>query len=99
LDQLIEEELQLLDYQLNSVGSGKDALAESHVQLKVNGTTVNGRGAAQDVLEASGSAFLNAVNRYIVQQNTVQQKELIKNWPRLSVNGKEGFFFTIHNTQ
>src|SRR5699024_3955885 len=79
LDQLIEEELQLLDYQLNSVGSGKDALAESHVQLKVNGTTVNGRGAAKDVLEVSGSAFFNVVNRYIVQQNTVQQKELIKN--------------------
>ncbi|HEX6593604.1 MAG TPA: 2-isopropylmalate synthase [Bacillota bacterium] len=79
LDQLIEEELKLLDYQLNSVGSGKDALAESHVQLMVNGTTVNGRGAAQDVLEASGSAFLNAVNRYIVQQNTVKQKELVEN--------------------
>lgn len=79
LDQLIEEELKLLDYQLNSVGSGKDALAESHVQLMVNGTRVNGRGAAQDVLEASGSAFLNAVNRYIVQQNTVKQKELVEN--------------------
>src|SRR5699024_7812227 len=79
LDQLIEEELQLLDYQLNSVGSGKDALAESHVQLKVNGTTVNGRGAAQDVLEASGSAFLNAIKRYIVELNTAQQKDLINN--------------------
>ena len=78
LDNLIEEELKLLDYQLNSVGSGKDALAESYVQLSVNGTTVNGRGTAQDVLKASSHAFLNAVNRYIIKENT-SEKELVKN--------------------
>ncbi|MYL61226.1 2-isopropylmalate synthase, partial [Virgibacillus halodenitrificans] len=76
LDVLIEEDLQLIDYQLNSVGGGKDALAESHVQLKVNGETVNGRGSAQDVIEASGNAFLNAVNRYIVQQNSFIKQEV-----------------------
>lgn len=75
LDSLIEEELQLVDYQLNSVGRGKDALAESHVQLVINGEPMNGRGAAQDVIEASANAFLNAVNRYIVQQQASQKKE------------------------
>lgn len=79
LDALIEEDLQLVDYSLNSVGGGKDALAESHVQLVVNGEKVNGRGTAQDVIEASANAFLNAVNRYIVQQNsTITKKEVIK---------------------
>ncbi|RDW16928.1 2-isopropylmalate synthase [Oceanobacillus arenosus] len=78
LDNLIHEELHLIDYQINSVGGGKDALAESYVQLNVNGQTMNGRGAAQDVLEASAVAFLNAVNRYIVQQQTMKQKEIVK---------------------
>lgn len=66
LDSLIAEELELVDYQLNSVGRGKDALAEARVQLIVNGEHVNGRGATQDVLEASAHAFINAVNRYVV---------------------------------
>lgn len=64
LDELVEEELELIDYQLNSVGRGKDALAEARVQLNVNGKVVNGRGSAQDVIEASAYAFLNGVNRH-----------------------------------
>src|SRR5699024_11006628 len=62
LEYLISEELELIDYQLNSVGRGKDALAEARVQLMVNGEPMNGRGSAQDVIEASASAYLNAVN-------------------------------------
>ncbi|MBR3117861.1 2-isopropylmalate synthase [Oceanobacillus profundus] len=78
IDSLVEEDVKLVDYQLNSVGGGKDALAESHVQLIVNGETVNGRGSAQDVLQASASAFLNAVNRYIIKVKTIEKKELVK---------------------
>jgi len=78
LDELIEEDLHLIDYQINSVGGGKDALAESHVQLKINGEPVNGRGSAQDVIEASANAFLNAVNRYLINQNTKSKKEVVK---------------------
>lgn len=78
LDILIDEDLQLLDYQLNSVGRGKDALAESHVQLVINDTPINGRGSAQDVVEASASAFLNGVNRYIVQQQVSKKKQTAK---------------------
>ncbi|GAB4073067.1 2-isopropylmalate synthase [Barrientosiimonas marina] len=74
LDALIEEELHLTDYQLSSIGRGRDALAESHVQLTVNGEMTNGRGAAQDVLEASVNAFLNAVNRYIVQKTMAKDE-------------------------
>lgn len=70
LESLITEDLRLVDYQLNSVGRGEDALAESHVQLIVNDEQVNGRGSAQDVLAASANAYLNAVNRYVVQQST-----------------------------
>ncbi|MFC4557694.1 2-isopropylmalate synthase [Virgibacillus kekensis] len=77
LDMLVEEELKLVDYQLNSVGGGKDALAESHVQLIVNGEPMNGRGSAQDVIEASANAFLNAVNRYLVQAKS-RRKEAVK---------------------
>src|SRR5699024_8987964 len=78
LDSLIKEELQLTDYQLNSLGRGKDAPAESHVQLIVNAETMNGRGPAQDALQASVNAFLNAVNRYIVHQYTSKEEQVVK---------------------
>ncbi|HIV82691.1 MAG TPA: 2-isopropylmalate synthase [Candidatus Salinicoccus merdavium] len=71
---LIDMELNLIDYQLNSVGRGKDALAEAHVQLKVDGQVMNGRGTAQDVIEASANAYINAVNRYLIK-NT-QEKSI-----------------------
>src|SRR5690625_5864542 len=70
LDKLIQEKLELVDYQITSVGRGKDALAQSHVQLLVNGEQMNGRASAQDVIEASANAFINAVNRYVILQNT-----------------------------
>ena len=76
LDKLIEEDLELVDYQISSVGRGKDALAESNVQLLVNGEQMNGRGIAQDVIEASANAFLNAVNRYIIQKHTEEIRKV-----------------------
>lgn len=76
LDKIIAEDLDLVDYQLRSVGSGIDALAEAQVQLMVNGEQMYGRGTAQDVVEASASAFLNAVNRYLTQHhNGIQRKK------------------------
>lgn len=66
LDRLVEENIQLEDYQLRSVGRGMDALAEAQVQLVINNERMNGRGTAQDIVEASASAYLNAVNRHLV---------------------------------
>ncbi|WP_170006075.1 2-isopropylmalate synthase [Bacillus fonticola] len=63
LEALIDEKIHLTDYSLSSVGQGRDALAEAHVKMTVNGIRVSGRGVAQDVLEASAQAFINAVNR------------------------------------
>ncbi len=74
IESLIAEELKLVDYQLNSVGGGKDALAEAYVQMSVNGEIMNGRGSHQDVLMASANAFLNAVNRYMMKHNSASKK-------------------------
>ncbi|WP_058306942.1 2-isopropylmalate synthase [Gracilibacillus massiliensis] len=68
LDQIITEETHLTDFQLNSIGQGRDALAEVHVSLTVDDKTVSGRGSAQDVLEAAVQAYLNGVNRAIYQK-------------------------------
>src|SRR5699024_5407354 len=73
-DRLLEEDLMLIDYRIISVGQGKDALAEATVQLLVNNKQMSGRAIAQDVIKASANAFLNAVNRYVIEKQ-VQQVE------------------------
>jgi 2-isopropylmalate synthase len=55
----------LLDYQIRSVTSGKDALGEVSVKIDVKGRLVSGRGASTDVIEASIKAYVNAVNRLL----------------------------------
>ncbi|MCM3726191.1 2-isopropylmalate synthase [Neobacillus cucumis] len=74
LEALIEEEIHLTDFRLSSVGQGRDALAEVHVKMTVNGNSYSGRGSAQDVLEASAKSFLNAVNRACFNQTAVVQE-------------------------
>ncbi|PRO64695.1 2-isopropylmalate synthase [Alkalicoccus urumqiensis] len=68
LDEMIEEDVHLTDFSLSSVGSGRDALAQSNVKLTVNGSEYAGRGSSQDVLEAAVKAFLNGVNRGFYNQ-------------------------------
>jgi 2-isopropylmalate synthase len=72
LEALIKEDIHLTNFHLSSIGQGRDALAEAHVKMTVNGTAVSGRGSAQDVLEASAKAFLNAVNRAFFNQKAIQ---------------------------
>lgn len=71
LEQCIEEHVNLLDYRIQSVSGGRDALAEVFVKMNCSGVETSGRGLAQDVLEASAKAYLNAVNRVIYLKETV----------------------------
>jgi 2-isopropylmalate synthase len=72
LERCIKSPIKLLDYRIQSVSEGRDALAQVYVRIRYQGTEAAGRGTAQDVLEASAKAYLNAVNRVIYLQNTEQ---------------------------
>ena len=69
LQQLVDGEVQLLDYRVTSVSKGDDALAEAVTNLEYKGIKYTGRDNAQDVLEASAKAYLNAINRHIIQES------------------------------
>ncbi len=74
LEKCIGESVNLLDYRIQSVGAGRDALAQVFVKMKYKDVETSGRGLAQDVLEASAKAYLNAVNRVIyLNDKTVVQ--------------------------
>jgi len=53
----------LVDYRVNAVTGGKDALGEASVKVRFNDKVVFGRGSSTDVIEASVRAYVNAINR------------------------------------
>ncbi|WP_413299815.1 2-isopropylmalate synthase [Bacillus sp. 1P10SD] len=63
IDQMIDEEIELLDYKILSVTRGKDAQGEVFVQIRMDETLAQGRGMSVDILEASAEAYLSAINR------------------------------------
>lgn len=65
IDKITGASGKLLDYQIRSVTSGKDALGEVAVKISSKGGIVSGRGASTDVIEASVKAYVNAVNRLV----------------------------------
>ncbi|MEH7343695.1 2-isopropylmalate synthase [Bacillus sp. JJ1532] len=76
LEKCVDGSINLLDYRIQSVGAGRDALAEVYVKMKYLDIETSGRGLAQDVLEASGKAYLNAINRVIYMKNMGRELSL-----------------------
>ncbi len=67
LEVLVQGKVHILDYRVSSIGKGRDALGEALVNLSYNGQASTGRDIAQDVLEASAKAYLNAINRQLIR--------------------------------
>lgn len=66
IDKATDTHFELIDFSLKSVTTGKDALGEALVKLKNNGEVFAGRGTSKNVLEASATAYINAINRALV---------------------------------
>lgn len=58
----------LLDYSLQSVTRGEDALGEVSLRLKTKGREISGRASSTDIIEASIKAYLQAINKIIFQK-------------------------------
>ncbi|MCL7748070.1 2-isopropylmalate synthase [Halalkalibacter alkaliphilus] len=74
LERVIDEEVLLMDYRIQSTTAGRDSLAEVYVTVKYDGMESSGRGTAHDVLEASAKAYINAVNRTINRKQFNEQQ-------------------------
>ncbi len=76
LEKALQLPVTLLDYRIESVGSGRDALAQVYVKVSLDGKEASGRGTAQDVLEASAKAYIHAVNRMFVIEKMREEQAL-----------------------
>lgn len=66
-------EAELVEYTVNSVTGGVDALADVVITLRHKGAVVAGHDAHTDVTEASVRAYLGAVNR-LLKQDAIKKK-------------------------
>jgi len=74
IDSLTKIKGKLLDYSIQSVTQGKDALGEVTVKVKMKGKNVIAHGTSTDILEASAKAYINAVNKVLSQDSNPTKK-------------------------
>ncbi len=75
LERCLDTNVKLLDYRLQSINGGPDALAEVYVKVESEGFEASGRGVAFDVLESSAKAYIHAINRlFAIQQHRTKQE-------------------------
>ncbi len=65
IDAIIGVKGELLDYSIQSVTRGKDALGEVTVKVMVSDKSVIAHGTSTDILEASAKAYFNAINKVL----------------------------------
>lgn len=67
IDKVTNIETKLIEYNVQAVTPGREAVGEVSVGIQINKEYFPGRGSSQDILEASAKAYINAVNRYIIK--------------------------------
>lgn len=63
IDRITGMKGRLLEYRIDAVTGGREALGEVRVVVAFGKTESSGRGASPDILEASATAYLQALNR------------------------------------
>ena len=58
----------MIDYKLQAVSAGKDALGEVTSRIQIGDRVYNGRGLSTDVIEASVKSYINAINKYYYEK-------------------------------
>ena len=71
IEKIIGKSPELDDFSLNSVTEGEDALGDAVVRLKENGKIYVGRGLSTDIIESSITAYINAVNKMMMENENM----------------------------
>ncbi|MBM3246550.1 MAG: 2-isopropylmalate synthase [Candidatus Omnitrophica bacterium] len=65
VDKITRTKAKLLDYRIEAVTKGRDALGEVNVKLNIKDKIISGKWASTDIIEASVRAYLDAINKII----------------------------------
>jgi 2-isopropylmalate synthase len=65
IDRIAHTEGRLLEFSLQAITVGKDAMGEASVRVAFGPTILSAKAASTDIVEASAKAYLSCVNRYL----------------------------------
>ena len=70
IDRITGTKGRLLEYRIEAITGGREAMGEVNVTVDMDGREYTGRNASPDVLEASAMAYLQAVNRAVARRRS-----------------------------
>ncbi len=73
VDKITDVYGRMLEYKLNAVTAGKDALGEVVSRIQIESKVYNGRGLSTDIVEASVKSYINAINKYYHDQRNTSE--------------------------
>lgn len=71
IEQVIGHHYELDDFQIQSVTEGREAMGEALVKLRSNGKVYSGKGISTDIIGASITAYLNALNKIVYEESNI----------------------------
>jgi 2-isopropylmalate synthase len=68
IERIVGRNFQLIDFGMNAITSGQDAVGEARVRIRSNGTIFSGGASSTDIIEAAIKAYLSAINRWVAAE-------------------------------
>ena len=65
----------LKSYSIRSVTAGKDAMGDVHIEVVVGGRGALGRAVNTNIVEGSGRALIDVINRHLIRQDRLNKGE------------------------
>ena len=68
IEQIVGRHYELDDFQIQAVTRGREAMGETIVKLRSGGKVYSGRGLSTDIIGSSISAYVNALNKIVYEE-------------------------------
>ena len=75
INRVVDVPNELIEFSVQSVTAGIDALGEVTIRLKYNDRTYSGYAANTDIIVASAQAYINALNRLYAAQTKMEEAQ------------------------
>jgi 2-isopropylmalate synthase len=73
IQRICKVKINLQDYQIRALTSGKEAQGEVNLEVKIDGQNIRGRATSTDIIEASAKAYLSAINHFLTRKSQKQK--------------------------
>ena len=63
INKIVNEPIEIINYEINAISSQSDALGEARVRLKLDNREINTSGLDVDIIKASILAYIQGINK------------------------------------